>query len=80
MCAPYNLDYVQNWGWAELDVEAEKHDISLLHDVLLAFLSQESLFLDGGERAELEQIVTGDRFSADEAALKVPERHTRRVE
>ena len=38
-----------------LNVEAEEHDVSVLHDVFLAFRAYLSFFLCGGDGAELDQ-------------------------
>ena len=54
-----------------LDVEAEVDDVAVGDDVLLAFEAQQALVAAVGERLELEEVLAGDDFGADEAALDV---------
>src|SRR5690606_19224610 len=69
------------WGMAPCysDVEAEVHDIALLDDVLLAFQAQPAGFLRASLAFVLDEVVVGDHFGADEAALEIGVDDTRRL-
>ena len=57
--------------WMFLYVEAEVHDVSVLHYVFLAFHAQFSGFAYGGFAAILDVVFVFDDFGADETFLKV---------
>ena len=56
---------------AALDVKAEIDDVAFLHDVVLAFESQQSLFAGGCVSTCTDQIVVADDLGADEPARDV---------
>src|SRR6187402_2170902 len=53
------------------DVEAEVQHVAFLHQVFLAFQPQAAGFLGALLALELDEVVEGDRFGTDEAALEV---------
>ena len=52
----------------ELHVEAEERDVAVLHDIVLAFQTEQTLFLGSSHGAVGNQILEGDNLGADEAA------------
>ena len=54
-----------------LDVEAELHDVAVLHDVVLAFDARLAGGLGVGHRTCGDQVVEADDLGLDEAALEV---------
>ena len=54
-----------------LHVKPEQDHIAVLHHIILAFAADEALFLCRGHGAIGNQILIGDDFCADKAALKV---------
>jgi len=59
---------VENHG-SSLHVEAEVHHVAILDDVFLAFQTPFTSFLGTGFTLELDEVVVGDDFGADEAFL-----------
>jgi hypothetical protein len=57
-----------------LDVEAEFHDVAVGDHEFLAVHPHEALFLGRALGAGGDQVLVGDRFSLDKAALEVGSR------
>src|SRR6187399_2471362 len=60
-----------------LNIEAEQHDISVAHDVLLAFRPDDALFLRAFPAARAHELIVAHRLTANEAALEIGVNHTR---
>src|SRR5262245_31863194 len=58
---------------------ANGHDVAILDDVLLAFESKESLFLERVKTAVSREIVVTANFSANEMILQIGMNHAGRV-
>ena len=54
-----------------LHIEAEEHDVAVLHDVVLALAAHQAFFLGGGHAAAGHEVVVADHFGANEPALKI---------
>src|SRR5690606_9571765 len=59
------------FSYPHLHIETEVHNVSVLHDVLLAFQAQLSALFDRAHRAGSHQVIIGYNFSANEPALEV---------
>ena len=58
-------------GQRRADVELEQQHVAVFHDVFLAFHAIEAFFARGGDGTAFHQIVVGDGFGFDEAALEI---------
>ena len=54
-----------------LYVEPEQHHVAVLHHILFAFGTHQTLFFGGGHRSARHQVVVRNHFGPDEAALEV---------
>src|ERR1041385_703519 len=54
-----------------LHIKLKQQHVAVLDHVFLAFHAVEALFAGGGDRAAVHQVVVGDGFGLDEAALEI---------
>ena len=59
------------WAPGRLDVEAEVHDVAILHDIFLALDVEQAGIAHGGFGAQTDVVVVLDDLGADEAFLNV---------
>ena len=62
---------VFSWYYGDLDVEAEVHDVAVLHDVLFAFDREFAGVADSRLSAESHIVIILDDFGADKAFFEV---------
>jgi hypothetical protein len=74
----------ESWTSGELQrashVEANEHNISILHRILSSLHVEKSVFLDGGFGTEAIQVGILDDFRTDEPAFEIAVDHTRRFD